>query len=411
MMPLWPVHRMLLVVAVASAASAVAAEVTPVLKEDPQVVEKLRHLGANQGVLLGKARVVGEFNDVARKYKLHVTGPLGRDYSIKMVWAPERRRALFCGANHGTPHRLNDVWEFDLEALAWVLLYPPDNPRSYGGLGSDYSDVEFRDGVLRTRRGGPAVIGHTWWGLTYDPEGKRLLYMNTWVADVGKAVALVGGDETRRYTGPPLWAFTPQSGEWQPVKTPPPAPKAPFGGMLEYVPDLGGAIWHMNNWQMRATWLYDPGSNTWKDLGANGPGKDFGRQAPGREQVGYFDPVRGILVAQVLGETFHFEPKRAAWRKVAGERGAQDAPAGHDARAPMYYDPASGHGLLVDFKTDTLWAYDPDSFKWTRLQPAGDPMPRGKKRLAYFDPASNVMVVIDGTSVWAYRYARGKSAS
>jgi hypothetical protein len=26
------------------------------------------------------------------------------------------------------------------------------------------------------------------------------------------------------------------------------------------------------------------------------------------------------------------------------------------------------------------------------------------KRLAYFDPAATVLVVIDGTLVWAYRY-------
>jgi hypothetical protein len=31
-------------------------------------------------------------------------------------------------------------------------------------------------------------------------------------------------------------------------------------------------------------------------------------------------------------------------------------------------------------------------------------MPTGRKRLAYFDPERNVFVVIDGTTVWAYRY-------
>jgi hypothetical protein len=31
-------------------------------------------------------------------------------------------------------------------------------------------------------------------------------------------------------------------------------------------------------------------------------------------------------------------------------------------------------------------------------------MPTGGKRLAYFDPAHNAFVVIDGVRVWAYRY-------
>ena len=66
--------------------------------------------------------------------------------------------------------KLNDIWEFDL-------------PRGYSDLRQDTSDVEFRDGILVTTRGGPAVIAHTWWGLTYGPRHKALLFMNTWVTD------------------------------------------------------------------------------------------------------------------------------------------------------------------------------------------------------------------------------------
>lgn len=144
--------------------------IQPALPVNEAALERIEALGSNEAAIVGLARVVGEFNHVARRFHLDRTGPRGRDFTIKMVWAPERRRALFCGANHGVPHRLNDVWEFDLAALAWIMLYGPDNPRDYTGLGKDYSDVEFKDGVLITRRGGPAVIAHTWWGLTYDPD-------------------------------------------------------------------------------------------------------------------------------------------------------------------------------------------------------------------------------------------------
>jgi hypothetical protein len=63
-----------------------------------------------------------------------------------------------------------------------------------------------------------------------------------------------------------------------------------------------------------------------------------------------------------------------------------------------------GHGFLVQFQTNTVWAYDPDKTAWTKLAPEGDPMPTGGKRPAYCDPASNVLAVIDGTTLWAYRY-------
>ena len=86
---------------------------------------------------------------------------------------------------------------------------------------------------------------------------------------------------------------------------------------------------------------------------------------------------------------------------------SREVPYGHDAYSPMYHDPVSGQGLLVEFKTNTLWAYDPDRLKWTKLDPAGDPMPTGKKRLAYFDPVHKVFVIIEDTTVWAYRYQSG----
>jgi hypothetical protein len=383
-------------------------EVKPTLPTDEAAAARIKALKPNQAALIGEAKVVGEFNETARKFDLHKTGPAGRDYSIKMVWAPERRRALFCGANHAVPHRLNDVWEFDLSALTWVLLYAPDNPRDYTGLGKDFSDVEFRDGILYTKRGGPAVIGHTWWGLTYDPERKALFFLNTWVTDRKKAVASVGGEPAQLYNGPPLWSFTPQTGRWAAHKAEKPFPRAIFGGLMEYVPELKGPVWHANNWEMRATWVYDPATDTWRDLKANtsptAPPGDFEKQAPDAEQVGYYDPARKLIVAQRYKETFHFDVAALAWKKVLSfDKDSDRVPLGHDAHSPMCHDSVGGRGLLVEFKTNTVWSYDPDKPEWTRLKPEGDPLPEGGKRLAYFDPAHGVLVVIRGTKVWAYR--------
>lgn len=377
--------------------------------QNVEVLNRLKNLGENQAILLGSAQVLGEFNEVARKYELHRTGPRGRDFTIKMVWAPERRRVLFCGANHAVPHRLNDVWEFDLGSLAWIMLYAPDNPRDYTGIGKDYSDVEFKDGILITKRGGPAVIAHTWWGLTYDPTEKLLLFMNTWVTDEKKSVKQLNGDPSQLYAGPPLWAFSPETGRWKMLRTERPYPRPIFGGLLEYLPDLKGTMWHANNWQMRASWLYDARSNTWKDLKANGKPAEFEKQAAEPEQVGYYDSKRRLLITHRHKTTCHYDPRTNTWKKVIdAPRDAQTVPYGHDAYAPMYFDSVNGLGLLVEFKTNTLWAYDPDQTRWTKLEPSGDPMPKGNKRLAYFDPAHQVFVVLDGTKVWAYR--PGKSS-
>lgn len=382
-----------------------AQEITPKLPPNDAILAKLKALKPNHGVLLGQAKVVGEFNDVARKFDLHKTGPRGRDFTIRMVWAADRQRVLFCGANHGVPHRINDVWEFDLAALTWAMLYAPDNPRDYTGIGKDFSDVEFKDGVLFTKRGGPAVIAHTWWGLTYDPERKVMLFMNTWVTDQKKAVQQLGGDPAKLYAGPPLWSFSPQTAQWKMFQTEKPYPRPIFGGMLEYIPELKGTMWHANNWQMRASWLYDARANTWKDLKSNGKPAEFEKHAAEPEQVGYYDPKRKLVITHRHRATSHYDPKTNAWTKVVdAPKDSETVPHGHDAYAPMYHDPVSGHGLLVEFRTNTLWAYDPDARTWTKLRPEGEKMPEGNKRLAYFDPVQRVFVIIDGTRVWAYRY-------
>lgn len=371
------------------------------LAPNATALERIQSLRPNQSLRLGRAKVVGEFNATAREFGLDRTGPRARDFCRKMVWAPERRRALFAGANHGTPHRLNDVWEFDLAALTWLLLYAPDLPRTYGGLGTDASDVEFRDGVLMTRRGGPAVIGHTWSGLTYDAAQRCMLFMNTWPINVEPLVQQVGGDPGQRYLGPPLWRFDAAARRWSVVKTPQPWPKAAVGALLEWVPELGGSVWHLNNWQLSASWLLDSERNAWRVIADAKSSPGFGDQAPGRELVGYHDPVRKRIVAQYKTDTFHFDTATRRWTRSVVS-GAVD---GHDAHTGFYRHPASGLGLLVDFRDGRLHVYNPDSASWRTVKPDGEPMPSGARALAFVDQHLNVLTVIDDTEVWVYRPA------
>ena len=158
---------------------------------------------------------------------------------------------------------------------------------------------------------------------------------------------------------------------------------------------------------MRGTWSHDFEKDVWKDLKANGGTKAFETQSPEPEQIGYYDPARKLVVVQRHYDSYHFDPVKNEWKKTrTGDKDDGKTPYGHDARSVMYHDAASGHGLLVQFQTNTLWAYDPDAATWTKLAPDGDPMPTGNKRLAYCDPVAGVVVVLDGTTAWAYRYAR-----
>lgn len=372
------------------------------VRADNDLSRRIGTLVPNHGLRLGAARVVGDFNDIARQFDLHRTGPRSRDFSKKMVWAPQRRRALFAGANHAAPHRLNDVWEFDLAAMSWILLYAPDHPRTYAGLGKDASDVVLRDGVLQTLRGGPAVIGHTWSGLTFDPRTQRMLFMNTWPIDVDALVRQVGANPGERFRGPPLWAFDPRSRAWAMLKTEPPWPVAALGALLQDVPELNGQIWHLNNWQLRATWLVQAGGK-WSVIADPKLTPDFERQAPGRELVGYHDAKRQLVVAQCRKGSYHFDLRSRRWTCTIAPDSGGLLPDGHGAFTAFCGDPANGRGLLLDFRTRELWSYDPDHARWTLMAPSGDPIPEGKRMLAYFDEALGVMTVLDATDVWIWR--------
>lgn len=369
-----------------------------------EVVAALADLAPNQAVYLGDAEVVGDFNEVARRFDLDHTGPLRRDYSLKMVWAPERHQAIYLGANHGKPHRLNDVWSFDLRALEWTLLYAPDLPRDYRGLGEDASDVVLHDGVLMTRRGGPAIIGHGWSSVTYDAARRKVLFMNAWPANRNQIATRLKRSADEIDSSLPMWTFDPAQKSWAYLKTGTPQPPPAYGALLEFNPEGGGAIYHGNDWQLRGTWWLDSASDTWVRLLPKKGDRTFSRNAPGRELVGYFDPRRELLICRAGKRTFRFDPKAQAWTAVPDGKGSPATlPGGHDARNVFLFDSATGRGLLVDLSNASIHAFDPDRSEWKALDPDGPPMPDGERMLAYFDHRDQVLVVIDERRVWAYR--------
>ncbi len=385
--------------------------VLPELPPDPAVVKLLDSLGDNTAALLpGQARLVGEFNELARRHNLHTRGPHGRDFTIKMAWAPQRGRAFFCGANHGVPHKLNDVWEYDLAAHAWVLLWPPDFNARPGQFGYDVKNVVLKDGFLMTRQGAPVCLSHTWWGLTWEPNLRAMLWM-------GRG----GKPETYGLSGPVnpgcwLYAFFPEQRKWEFIKCPSMTPFGVPGGTMEYVPEWGGAFWYANRGNMQM-WLLDPAARTWKDLA---PQADNG-EAPIIESVMAYDPADRLLVAQSTERTergtgkvvsprrtFHFDLASRTWKKtVQGGEGGPDAPRGHDANSPLFYDPVGKACLLFEGPTRTLWSYDVKGARWARLAPQGDPVPtpeQAGRYTAYFDPLRNVLVLCFGRTVWVYRH-------
>jgi hypothetical protein len=378
--------------------------IDPPLAPDPEVTGILDGLGDNSLAVLPATRVAGEFNDLARLFQLDKRGPMGRDFTIKMVWAPERRRALFCGANHGSPHRLNDCWEFDLAANTWQLLYAPDyndsrNERQFN------SKVLLKDGVIQTERGGPVHVAHTWWQLTYDPVRKRLLWMCCWPGQ-GRLHEIYKFPQADLYPGPPLWSFDPARKQWELLKSTPPHPGYAIGTWLEYVPDLGGSLF-------QGRWLFLSSDNSWKQLAPKGDSQDF----PTIEAVLAYDPANHVLVAHKgtpeiyrdrkgdpTKRTWQYDVRANSWKLT---RESKEGPNGHDAWTPFGYDPVGQVVLVCDLLDQgKFWAYSVRDNQWTLLKPRGAELPKLERVCGYFDPAQNVFVINSSRTTVVYRYKR-----
>ena len=51
--------------------------IKPILPNNADALAKIQQLQPNQAAIIGKAQVIGEFNDVAKQFNLDKTGPTG----------------------------------------------------------------------------------------------------------------------------------------------------------------------------------------------------------------------------------------------------------------------------------------------------------------------------------------------
>jgi hypothetical protein len=401
----------------------------PELTPDAALLGRIAALADNTWLRLGPVKTAGNLSWCGKPAwpntkRLAVRGPGGRDYCTKMAWAPDRKRALYCGANHRTPHFLNDVWEYDLASNTWACLcapdpqYPIQGPYPYGPR-KTYKPGEkerllrwvrkhavYRDGLIQTPRGGPLRPCHTWWGLVYDPRRRRLLWLNPsqgllftdekTLAE-GLGIDLVEASfwkKEKAKHGGTFWQFDPFARKWAGVSATQPDRCA--AACLEYLPDLE-TLWYKGD---RACHLYDRAKGTWRLLAKRGP--PYGT-------VSAYDPRSRTVVAVDARKTWTFSFADNTWRVV------QEKPpiGGRDATCFFYHDPVARRFVLyTQVAPGGLWLYDLAANQWTDARPKGDPPPRKRGHMTgYYDPARNVTVYYDGREVWVYRCKRRARAA
>jgi hypothetical protein len=374
-----------------------------VLPPDPAILTALDTLPPGASAWLPPVRTAGRINAEQRTFGMDRTGPRPRNYSLKWVWAEDRGRALYAGANHSAPHRLNDVWEYDLPSNTWIGLWEPDPDLHKASPEAISAVFELHEGIPMTRRGAPFDPVHTWWALAYDTERQELVW------DVGHfnkvRWAYPGFKDWRSQY---LWTYSPAGNKWSFVHTKNPL-RQTNADMLEYIPSLGGLVYYSNNWAMRGMHVLERGAGlpVWRDLRPNG-GADFRNpDFPQPEAVGCWLAPSGPWLVQSHYVTHRYDLQSNTWSHILeGREGS--APNGMDNRAAMVCDPLARRAYVIEADSSDpagrrglLWSYDSLTGSWAALRPRG---PAPEWGLAYFDPRHRVLLVQGkGKRPWVYR--------
>ena len=211
-------------------------------------------------------------------------------------------------------------------------------------------------------------------GMTYDSESDKIIMFGGFD---GKVMC----DET--------WTYDYNTNTWE-NRTPPASPPGRCGVTLIYDAkrDICLMFGGINTAQKTYsdTWKYDYNTNTWTNLNPkNSPSaraKGYLAYDSESDQLVYFGGYGDNKV--LLAETWTYSYSENTWTN----RTSGTQPSARQ-RCHMYYDSKSdriimfGGWLGGDEVLDDTWAYDCNTYTWTKMQPAASPHARARNGFVY----------------------------
>lgn len=401
----WMLLAFLLPLEALAAESPAAPKVEPALTPDQTLLARIKALPDNTWMKLPPPKVIGDLDWLPRDDWKRTGGPMARDYSNKMAWMPDRKRAIYAAGGHNAD-KTNDVWEYDLASNTWICLYGADEP-AQGKTPEWIKDhLVLKDGVLQTLRGAPARLTHSFnWNydsfrrLAFMTEGGRgAAFVDHSV--VAKGLGLTDAELAAKWKpGPYILTFDPYARKWGFVTE-------NVVGCQEacsaaYIPELKS--WWVHSRQSAG--MYDLDRKINKPLSMKNSGGGY-------ECLTAYDSDTKTVVEVHRAEenkpnrTFTYAVDTDTWKT------AQDnAPAG--AACPQGYFDYDSHGKKCVLYTTQFkpcyWIYDVTANAWTPIETTGDipkdgpPCPIAGRYLGYYDQERDVLVHYNGYVVFVCR--------
>ena len=351
----------------ASVTRTVIVETSIAMPDDPSIISILQALQPGQGIRLPNFTITAPYGGLDAFETFATDGPGIRDYSMKWVYANDRGSALYAGANHGAPHKFDDVWEYFLGANTWVLLHAPD---------SDAQPL------------------HTWWGLTYDSKHGRLYWM-------APQSAVSSWPLINANPNPPLVYFEPNSplDGWQylPTST---TFNPGYAAALEYIPDTGSLLLWSKAWNGAGLQQLDLNTSVWNELISHEEAYFQNRDdSPHPEALVGYNTRDHTLVGFVDKDVFTYSFGTNKWSKT----GSDILPVNvKDNTSSISYDPQRNLYFLVS--SGHLFTFNPATNAVEDITPANFPA-ASHLSMPYIDQRLDLVVVYEKHSqnIFVYR--------
>jgi hypothetical protein len=271
-----------------------------------------------------------------------------------------RRNRLYVWGGGFTHYHGNEMYAFDLEALAWERLTEPHPDPSLG-------HEENPDGTPVSRD----VFG----GFTYVAHADRVFACGGFLA---------GGNAQRARC---TWMFDPAAKKWQNMR--PSGALPPTGAYNTAVYDAAAKKiwWGDGNSGERGPGLYsyDVETNSWSRHSSHALS----------HYAAALDTRRRQLVFAGQGQVFSYDvtsplTPRTLWATTGGEAFLKGEHVGFD------YDPVSDR--FLGWEGGAVYALDPEKKVWTSFDPPGGPARRNRDVLGRwrFVPAFGVFIAASG---------------